>query len=122
MRPDPHAPPMHHGFNELFQPIAPPPAHGPDPSEPVQWPVRDESRLGPTEDLDREPDGVPHAVVGATAGFAVVLAILLASVWFVSSWTMRAGVAILVVLALPVVVSSLSRKADRDRDHAHPSR
>jgi hypothetical protein len=89
---------------------------------PVHSPVRDASRLGPTEDLDREPDGVPHAVVGATAGFAVILSILLASVWFISSWPMRVGVLIIVVAATPVIITSLKHKADRDRDHTHPSR
>ena len=41
-------------------------------------PVRDDRRLAPTEDLDREPDGVPHKVVGMTAFFSVVLALLVA--------------------------------------------
>jgi hypothetical protein len=123
MRPeDQPLPPRHHHWNDIFQPIAPPPAHGPDPIVPVHSPVRDESRLGATEDIDREPDGVPHAVVGATAGFAVVLSILLASVWFISSWTMRVGVLIIVFTAMPVIITSLKHKADRDRDHAHPSR
>jgi hypothetical protein len=124
MRPDPQSAPRHHhhGWSELFQPIDPPPAHGPEPIEPIYAPVRDASKLGPTEDLDREPDGVPHAVVGATAGFAVVLALLVASAWFVSSWPMRLAVALLVFMAVPVVVTSLKHKADRDRDHVHPSR
>lgn len=119
MQPEQNHLPDHHSW---FLPIDPPPAHGPEPIAPVYSPVRDDSKLGPTEDLDREPDGVPHSVVGATAGFAVVLAILVASVWFVSSWTMRVGVAILIALAMPVVISSLKHKADRDRDHVHPSR
>jgi hypothetical protein len=107
------APPVPHG---------PIPAHGPEPIAPVYAPIRDTTHLGPNEDIDREPDGVPHAVIGATAGFSVVLAILLASVWFISSWTMRLGVLVLVGLALPVIVTTLKHKADRDRDHVHPSR
>ena len=122
MRTDPQPVTRHHGWNELFRPIDPPPAHGPEPIAPVYAPIRDESKLGETEDLDREPDGVPHAVVGATAGFAVVLVILVASAWFVSTWTMRVAVAILIFLAVPVVVTSLKHKADRERDHLHPSR
>ena len=39
-------------------------------------PVRDDSKLAPTEDLDREPDGVPHKVVGLTALFSVMIAML----------------------------------------------
>jgi hypothetical protein len=35
---------------------------------------------------------------------------------------MRICVAILIALAMPVVISSLKHKADRDRDHVHPSR
>jgi hypothetical protein len=123
MRPeDQPSPPRHRHWNDIFQPIDPPPAHGPEPIVPIQSPVRDESRLGPTEDLDREPDGVPHAVVGATAGFAVVLALLVAAVWIVGSWTMRVGMAIIVCAAVPVITTSLKHKADRDRDHLHPSR
>jgi hypothetical protein len=119
MRPEQSPHPNHHSW---FLPIDPPPVHGPAPIAPVYAPVRDESKLGPTEDLDREPDGVPHSVVGATAGFAVVLSLLLASVWFVSSWAMRVGVLILVAAAVPVITTSLKHKADRDRDHVHPSR
>jgi hypothetical protein len=123
MRPeDQPSPSRHRHWNDIFQPIAPPPAHGPDPMVPVQSPIRDESKLGPTEDLDRQPDGIPHAVVGATAGFAVVLALLVASVWIVGSWTMRVGMAIIVCAAVPVITTSLKHKADRDRDHDHPSR
>ena len=43
-------------------------------------PVRDDAALGPTEDLDREPDGVPHVVValallgsGMLAGIVLLL-------------------------------------------------
>jgi hypothetical protein len=126
MTPDTYVPHRHH-WNDWFRPIEPPPqqdwpAHGPEPIAPVFSPVRDDSKVGPTEDLDREPDGVPHAVVGATAGFAVVLSLLIASAWFVSSWTMRVGVILLVAFAVPVVVTTLKHKADRDRDHVHPSR
>jgi hypothetical protein len=85
-------------------------------------PVRDDSRLSPTEDLDREPDGVPHSVVGMTAGFAEVFAMLVAFMFLVgSTWTRVAAVAIAIV-TVPVVVSSLRKKADRERDHVHPSR
>src|SRR5262245_22786294 len=37
-------------------------------------PIRDDHALGPTEDLDREPDGVPHGIVGRTVLGAYVLA------------------------------------------------
>jgi len=114
--------PRPRAWNDLFQPIPPPPAHGPPPTSPTHSPIRDDSRLGATEDLDREPDGVPHSVVGATAGFSVVLALLVACVWFVSGLTGRLCAVVLLVAACPVVISSLKHKADRDRDHVHPSR
>ena len=84
--------------------------------------MRDEAQLGLSEDLDREPDGVPHAVVGMTAFFAIMLAILLL-VLFVSGATVgHIAAAILLVLAVPVIVGGLKRKSDRDRDPVHPSR
>src|SRR5262245_10409575 len=42
----------------------------------TQAPVRDDSALASDEDLDRAPDGVPHSVVGYTALFSVMLAML----------------------------------------------
>ena len=85
-------------------------------------PVRDDSRLSPTEDLDRDPDGVPHSVVGMTAGFAVMFAMLVAFMMLLGSGWIRFAVIGLALLAVPVVVSSLRKKADRERDHLHPSR
>lgn len=85
-------------------------------------PVRDDSKLAPTEDLDREPDGVPHSVVGLTALFSVMLAMLVAFM-FVAGGTVVKGAAVLIALmTIPVLVGSLRKKADRDRDHQHPSR
>lgn len=85
-------------------------------------PVRDDSKLGPDEDLDREPDGVPHRVVGLTAFFSVMLAALLAFMFIVGGTASRVGAVIIAVLAIPVLVHSLNKKADRERDHLHPSR
>ena len=84
-------------------------------------PVRDDSKLAPTEDLDRDPDGVPHKVVAMTAGFSVVLALLLAAM-FIAGGTARWMGVILAVVAVPVFVSKLNKKSRHDRDHAHPSR
>ncbi|MDB4953017.1 MAG: hypothetical protein JWO36_586 [Myxococcales bacterium] len=87
-----------------------------------QAPVRDDLATGPTEDLDRQPDGVPHQVIGMTAVFSVMLALLLA-VMFVAAGTVgKVAAVVLAVLAIPVLVSSLRKKAARDRDHLHPSR
>jgi Flp pilus assembly protein TadB len=90
-----------------------PEAHGP---------VRDERMLGPTEDLDRQPDGVPHKVVGLTAGFSVVLAVLVAALFLTGH---RIGVAagiLICAFAIPVLVASLRKKAATQRDLLHPSR
>ena len=85
-------------------------------------PVRDDRKLAPTEDLDREPDGVPHNVVGLTALFSVMLAMLVGFM-FVAGGTMVKGAAVvLAIMTIPVLVGSLRNKADRDRDHVHPSR
>lgn len=85
-------------------------------------PVRDDSKLAPTEDLDREPDGVPHNVVGLTALFSVMLAMLVAFMWLTGSGVGRFAAIALVLLAIPTLVATLRNKAARDRDHFHPSR
>lgn len=85
-------------------------------------PVRDDSLLAPTEDLDRMPDGVPHSVVGMTAGFSVIFAALVAILMLVGSWWTRILVVALVLVALPVVIGSLRKKAERERSQAPPSR
>jgi hypothetical protein len=84
-------------------------------------PVRDDSKTSPNEDLDREPDGVPHSVVGLTAGLAVVVAMLCAFMFLAGGATRIAGIVLLLV-ATPVLIGSLNKKADRDRDRVHPSR
>jgi hypothetical protein len=93
--------------------------HPPEELEVPKAPVRDDDAVGDHEDLDRQPDGVPHEIVGYTALFAVVLAMLIAVV-FVSGGHV-AGIA-LAILAVPVIVKTLNRKADERRDHQHPSR
>ncbi len=100
-----------------IHPIIRPPDVGHEPHNPV----RDDTKTSAHEDLDREPDGVPHQVVGMTAFFSVVLAMLVAFMFLAGGWT-RIGAVLLVVIAVPILVSSLNRKADRERDHVHPSR
>jgi len=85
-------------------------------------PVRDDSKLAPTEDLDREPDGVPHSVVGLTALFSVMLAMLLAFMFLAGGTALRIAAVALGLLAIPVLVGTLRKKAERERDHVHPSR
>ena len=88
----------------------------------VHSPVRDDAALGPTEDLDRRPDGVPHAVVGLTALFSVMLAMLIAFMFLAGGMISRIAAVVLAVLAVPVIVTTLRRKASRERDRIHPSR
>ncbi len=85
-------------------------------------PIRDDSKLAPDEDLDREPDGVPHRIVGLTALFSVMLAALLAGMFIAGSGVVRIAAVLIAILAVPVIVSSLNTRSERDRDHVHPSR
>jgi hypothetical protein len=100
-----------------IHPIIRPPDVGHEPHNPV----RDDSKTSPNEDLDREPDGVPHSVVGMTAGLAVVLA-MLCSFMFLAGGATRIAAVVLLVIAVPVLIGGLGKKAERDRDHVHPSR
>lgn len=120
MQPQPYRRPKRSGWQSFFAPIDPAPSQAFDP-EPHS-PIRDESQLGPTEDLDRQPDGVPHMVVAQTASFTVIFAILVLALFFLSSVVAKVGAFVLVALAVPVLVKKLNNKAQRERDHVHPSR
>jgi hypothetical protein len=85
-------------------------------------PVRDDSKLAPTEDLDRQPDGVPHQVVGMTALFSVVLAMLVAFMFLTGNRVGQIAAVALAAIAIPTLVATLRNKAERERDHVHPSR
>jgi hypothetical protein len=85
-------------------------------------PVRDDEALGPTEDLDRQPDGVPHSVIGLTALFLIMLAILIFVIFMTNGIEGKVLATLLVVCAIPVVISKLGVKSEHDRDHLHPSR
>src|SRR5262249_9200719 len=87
-----------------------------------QSPVSDDDALGETEDLDRELDGMPHHVIGLTALFSVMLAMLVGFMVLTGGIVTRVAAVVLVVMAIPVLVSTLRDKSDRDRDHFHPSR
>ncbi len=96
----------------------------PDPfvDQPIMSPVRDDDALGPTEDLDREPDGMPHGVLGMTAFFAVVVAMLIMFMFLTGKTVGHVAAIILALLAIPTIVSTMRKRADRSRDHLHPSR
>lgn len=99
-----------------------PSASRPDVEHGPQHPVRDDAKLAPTEDLDREPDGVPHNVVGLTALFSVMLAMLVAFMFLTGGRVGRGASVALAVIAIPILVALLRNKAARERDRAHPSR
>jgi hypothetical protein len=75
-----------------------------------------------TEDVEREPDGMPHAVIGLTVLVSALLAVLCITLLWVDSLAAQIAVVTLVVVTLFVLVGRLQRKAARDRDHVHPSR
>ena len=94
----------------------------PEDYEVPKAPVRDDGALAPDEDLDREPDGVPHDVVGFTAFFSVMLAMLIAFMFMTHSRVVQVAAVAIILIAVPVLVSTLGKRADRERDHLHPSR
>ncbi|HVK88725.1 MAG TPA: hypothetical protein VM513_31615 [Kofleriaceae bacterium] len=93
-----------------------------DPSHVGHNPVRDDTKLAPTEDLDREPDGVPHRVVGLTALFAVMFAMLIGFMFLMGSTVTKIAAIIIAVMAIPVLVGRLGSHAATERDRVHPSR
>jgi hypothetical protein len=99
-------------------PMIQPPDVGHEPHNPV----RDYTRLAPTEDIDREPGGVPHGVVGLTALFSVLLAILVAAMFLSGHTVGKIAAVALVAVAIPTLVTTLRAKAARERDRLHPSR
>jgi len=83
-------------------------------------PIRDSSSLGPTE-VNRELDGVPHNVVGLSALFSVLFAAVVLGMWLSGPTGRIAAVAICMV-GVPMLVSNLRQRSERERDHDHPSR
>jgi hypothetical protein len=79
-------------------------------------------RLTPHEDIERQPDGVPHMVIGLTALFSVLLAAVLIGVCLSGPSLGLIAAAVLIVTAIPIMVTWLNAKAERDRDRIHPSR
>ena len=101
---------------ELHPFIRPPDGHVP------ASPIRDDNAIGDHEDLDREPDGIPHSTVGMTYLFSVMLAALVAIMFVAGGTFVRVMAVTIPILAIPVLVMSLNKHARRERDHLHPSR
>jgi hypothetical protein len=90
-------------------------------SAPNVAPIRDERSLGPTEDLDREPDGVPHDVVGLSALFSVLFAAVVLGMW-ISGGTGRIAAVALCMVGIPMLVSGLRDRSERGRERGRHSR
>jgi hypothetical protein len=81
-------------------------------------PLRDDQ----TEDLDHaDPDGVPHDVVGLSALFSVLFAAVVLGMWLSGPTGRIAAVAICMV-GVPMMVSNLRQRSERERNQHHPSR
>lgn len=80
---------------------------------------RDDRSAGPVEEVDRDPDGVPHDVVGLSALFSFLLAALVLGMWLTGSTTGRVSAIALLVFGVPMLVSGLRERAERERDRRH---
>jgi hypothetical protein len=74
------------------------------------------------EDLKREPDGVPHTIIGMTVLLSGGLAIAIGGIFMMGTAGARIWAVVLGVVAVAVMTAALTRIARRDRDHDHPSR
>jgi hypothetical protein len=81
-----------------------------------------EQMLGPHEDLERQPDGIPHLVIGLTALFSVALAAVVIGMFRSGPTLGSIASVVIAIVAIPVLVFRLGAKAERERDHEHPSR
>jgi hypothetical protein len=81
-----------------------------------------EQMLGAHEDLERQPDGIPHLVIGLTALFSVALAAVVIGMFRSGPTLGSIASVVIAIVAIPVLVFRLGAKAERERDHEHPSR
>jgi uncharacterized membrane protein YuzA (DUF378 family) len=63
-----------------------------------------------------DPDGVAHAVVGLTALFSIMLAMVIVVLFSTGTTSGQVGAVVLGLTAVPVLVYCLQRLAARDRD------
>jgi Flp pilus assembly protein TadB len=85
---------------------------------PSKTPVRDDRTTAPTT---RELDGVPHDVVGLSALFSVLFAAVVLAMWLSGS-NGRIAAVVLCMIGVPMLVSNLRQRSERERDLIHPSR
>lgn len=75
--------------------------------------------IGVAKALTRELDGVPHDVVGLAALFSVLFAAVVLGMWLSGS-TGRVAAVAMCLIGVPMLVSNLSQRSDRERD-SYPS-
>lgn len=83
--------------------------------------IRDNRRLGHTEESVREPDGVPHDVVGLAALFSVLFAAVVLGMWLNGS-TGRVAAVGMCLIGIPMLVTNLRTRSERERDSYRQSR
>jgi Flp pilus assembly protein TadB len=84
-------------------------------------PVRDQSSAGPKPALAKEPDGVPHDVVGLSALFSVLFAAVVLGMWL-SGPTGRIAAVVTCMVGVPMLVSQLRQRSERERNEYNLSR
>jgi Flp pilus assembly protein TadB len=84
-------------------------------------PAQERDDQDPTETQDRDLDGVPHDVVGLSALFSVLFAAVVLGMWLSGPTGRIAAVAICMV-GVPMMVSNLRARSERERSQHHPSR
>lgn len=92
------------------------------PPNPVEAPVPDPAALGPDEDLEREPDGAPHRVIGWTAFTIVAFALVIGALLAGAGAAALVITLVLVAFAAPIAIVTLYRASAQRRDLRHPSR
>lgn len=97
-------------------------AHPIDPAHTAHDPVPDDTTLAPTEKRDRKAGGMPHRIVGLTALFAALLAMLLGAMFLFGSRRTEIVAIIIAALVVPVIVKKLATEARIERERLHPSR
>ncbi|HEX4420680.1 MAG TPA: hypothetical protein VH165_22350 [Kofleriaceae bacterium] len=90
-------------------------------SAPQLVPARTASSAGSAAHVKRHLDGVPHDVVGLSALFSVLFAAVVLGMWLSGPTGRIAAVAICLV-GVPMLVSNLRARSERERDDDHPSR
>lgn len=88
---------------------------------PHDGPARHESRVATTARAHRQLDGVPHDVVGLSALFSVLFAAVVLGMWLSGS-TGRIAAVVMCMIGVPMLVSNLRARSERERDEDEPAR